>query len=73
MTVQEHTAQINLSELLRPYEDKWVALSPDYTRVVASGDTRKEVDASVKKEERETLIFHKVLPFDALFAPRLAA
>ncbi len=73
MAVQEHTAQKDLSAILRPYENKWVALSPDYTRVVASGDTRKEVDARVKKEEREMLIFHKVLPFDALFAPRLAA
>jgi hypothetical protein len=40
---QKHTgiAQPDLSKILEPYENQWVALSPDYTHVVASGETLK--------------------------------
>ena len=59
----------DFTTLLTPYENKWVALSPDYTTVVASGETLKEAHANVPPGERETVIFHKVLPFDALYIP----
>ena len=59
----------DLTALLKSYENQWVALSPDYTHVVASGDTLKEAHAKVPQGERETVIFHKVLPFDALYIP----
>jgi hypothetical protein len=44
---------------------------PDYTRVVASGETLKEVHAKVPEGDRETVVFHKVLPFDALYIPSM--
>jgi hypothetical protein len=46
-----------------------VALSPDYTHVVASGETLKDVHAKVPEDDREHVVFHKVLPFDALYIP----
>jgi hypothetical protein len=68
---QKHTrrAQPDVSKILEPYENQWVALSPDYTHVVASGETLKDVHAHVPQGERERVIFHKVLPFDALYIP----
>ena len=62
-------AQPNLSKILEPYENQWVALSPDYTHVVASGETLKDVHAKVPEDDREHVVFHKVLPFDALYIP----
>jgi hypothetical protein len=59
----------DFTTLLKPYENQWVALSPDYSTIVASGETLKEAHAKVPKGERETVIFHKVLPFDALYIP----
>jgi hypothetical protein len=37
----------NFTSLLKPYENQWVALSPDYTKVVASRETLKEAHAHV--------------------------
>ena len=48
-----------------------MALSPDYTTGMASGVTLKEAHAHVPPGERETVIFHKVLPFDALYVPTI--
>ena len=55
--------------LLKSYENKWMALSPDYTRVVASGETLKAVHAKVPEGDRATVVFRNVLPFDALDIP----
>jgi predicted RNase H-like HicB family nuclease len=51
------------------YENQWVALSPDYTTVMASGETLEEADANVPEGDRAQVVFHKVLPFDALYIP----
>ncbi len=53
----------NLSKLLKPFENKWVALSPDYKHVVSSGKTLKNTAEKVKDSERNKVIFHKVVPF----------
>jgi hypothetical protein len=68
---QKHTrrAKPDLSKILEPYENQWAALSPDYTHVVASGETLKDVHAKVPEDDREHVVFHKVLPFDALYIP----
>jgi hypothetical protein len=58
-----------LSQLLAPYENQWVAIAPDYTSVVASGRTLRETAAQVPAAQRERVIFHKVLPFDAYYEP----
>ena len=62
----------NLGRLVAEYENKWVALSADYRRVLASGSSLKEVDASLKDSERAGAVLHKVLPFNAAYAPHMA-
>jgi tRNA uridine 5-carbamoylmethylation protein Kti12 len=63
---QHHTTQKDLSKVLQPYEHKWVALSPDYTQVITSGETLRETAAQVRAEEKERVVFHKVLPYSML-------
>lgn len=40
---------IDLSKILKPYHNKWVALSPDKKKVVGSGDTPKQAYAASLK------------------------
>jgi len=43
-----HENRNNLSlELMTKYAGKYVALSPDGTRIIASGDTEEEMEANV--------------------------
>lgn len=41
---------IDLSEILRPYENKWVAITKDYREVIASGQTLREAVEEAKKK-----------------------
>lgn len=59
---------IDMTETLRPYENKWVALTQD-NKVVGSGDTIEEALKEAKKNGYENPIFEQVLPFDGGFAP----
>jgi hypothetical protein len=59
-----------LGDVLAAHENKWVALSADYRRVLASGRSLKEVDGKLNASERVEAVFHKVLPFDAAYVPR---
>ncbi len=59
----------NLGKLLRPFEDKWVALSPDYKRVLSSGETLKETEAKLSETKRAKAIYFKVPPAHAYFVP----
>ena len=52
----------DLSELLTPHLNEWVALSSDYQQIIASGDTLKDTMEKVKKEQKENVVFHKVIP-----------
>lgn len=45
-----HQDTINLSQILKHYEDTWVALSKDFNRVVSSGETPKEVVEKAKQK-----------------------
>lgn len=38
---------INLSKVLKNFTSGWVALTPDYKKVVASGRTLKEISGKV--------------------------
>lgn len=58
-----------LKNPLVPFENKWVALSPDRKRVVASGATVKEVDEKLKEQKNENAILTRVLPFDKVYSP----
>jgi hypothetical protein len=48
---------IDLSKTLRPYAGKWVAVTKDYEKVIASGKTLKEAKSKAKdKEVRYTYV-----------------
>lgn len=61
----------NLSQLLQPFENRWVALSRDYRKVVASGTTLNEVEAKLEKNKKKTVVYFKVPRFNAVFVPTL--
>lgn len=55
---QEHV------EALRKFAGKWVALSPDRSTVVASGDSIEELDSKLDQTQQETLLVMKVQDAD---------
>jgi len=60
---------IDLSNLLKPYENKWVALSSDYKKILESGKSLEEIIKKCKKRKYKRPIYFKVLPFDKAFVP----
>lgn len=63
-------APIDLSEKLRQYENKWVALSLDHKTVLGAGNTLKEAKEAAEKKNQD-YIFIKLPPFDVSFVPSL--
>ena len=61
--------QRDLGKILRNFENQWVALSPDYKKVVASGESLNEVESKLKPDEVRKVVFHKVPPLDSVFIP----
>lgn len=59
---------IDLSKILKPYENKWVALSLDYKKVLGAGDTLEEAEREAQKKSKE-YIFLKLPPFDVQYVP----
>ncbi len=59
---------IDLSEKLKPYEGKWVALSLDHKRVLGAGESLREAREKAEKESRE-YVFIKLPPFDVSYVP----
>lgn len=59
---------IDLSEKLKPYEDKWVALSLDHKRVLGAGESLKEAKEKAEKKSKE-YVFIKLPPFDVSYVP----
>jgi predicted RNase H-like HicB family nuclease len=47
-------------ESLKPFQGKWVALSPDRRTVVSSGTTVEEVESKLEPQQLEQVIFMKV-------------
>jgi len=54
---------------LIPFENKWVALTTDRKKVVASGRTIKELDKNLIKQRIKNVVLTKVLPFDQVLSP----
>lgn len=54
---------------LIPFENQWVALTPDRKRVITSAATIKELDGQLAKLKNKDAILTKVLPFDQVFSP----
>ena len=67
MNESEITTNIDLSNIIdAAHENKWVAISPDYSRVIdASASLRDLMKAMADKD----VILHRVLPHDVSFAP----
>lgn len=65
MTIKEKN--YDLGNLLKPYANKWVALSLDHKKVIEKGDELKEVIAKVKSKD---VIFLKVFPIDSFYMPQ---
>ena len=60
----------DLSAILdRSHENKWVAITSDYSRVIAAADSLRDLLRSVSDS---TAIFFKVLPHDVSFAPAVS-
>ncbi|KKU12468.1 MAG: hypothetical protein UX18_C0023G0013 [Candidatus Azambacteria bacterium GW2011_GWC2_45_7b] len=59
----------DLSSILKPYENKWVALSPDRTKIIASGETLEETASKIDSVLQSRVAFSKVLPLGANLAP----
>lgn len=51
------------SNLLVPYINKWVALSTDRTKVLASAKEIDSLDKKVKQAKLGEVIYHYVFPF----------
>lgn len=59
--------KIDLSKLTKNLEYKWIAISPDYKKIISSGKTLREVMNKIKERDKNKVIFHKVIP--AGYAP----
>lgn len=59
---------IDLTELLHPYENKWVAIAEDYSSVLAAADSFAELRGLTKKIKDKYIVF-KVFPFDVSYVP----
>lgn len=57
------------TKLLMDYVNKWVALTPDRKRVIASARTVEVLDRKVKKLNNPEAIYHRVLPLKGSMAP----
>lgn len=47
---------VNLSKLLKNFSSGWVAITSDYKKVVASGESLKEVSQAVEKQKRDDVV-----------------
>jgi len=59
---------IDLSEKLRLFEGKWVALSLDHKKVLGVGKTLKEAKERAEKKAKK-YIFIKLPPFKVSYVP----
>jgi hypothetical protein len=65
--VSHTVSALKLSKVIdKTHENKWVAIAPDYSRVIVAADTLRDLLRSVSDP---TAVLFKVLPFDVSFAP----
>lgn len=56
------------SSPLLDYENKWVALTPDREKVVASARSIEQLEKKVKRLKNQDAIFTYVPPFDRILS-----
>lgn len=59
---------IDLSKLLLPYENKWIALSLNYKQVLGAGKTLAEAKKRADQKNKKYR-FLKVPPFNVSYVP----
>ncbi len=59
---------IDLSKILLPYENKWVALSEDNKKVLGAGETLEQAEEQAKEKSKK-YIFIKLPPFNVSYVP----
>lgn len=69
---KEKSTSIDLSEILRPYENMWVALTKDNTKVIEAGNTLEILLTKLKGKDVEQLEFMKVPEFGICYAPSVS-
>jgi hypothetical protein len=63
----DQTQVRDLSDIIdASHENKWVAIAPDYSRVIGAADTLRVLMASIADQDA---IYYRVLPHDVSFAP----
>jgi len=60
----------DLRRLLKAHENKWVALSLDYSKVLGAGDTLRAAKKEAEKKTKK-YVFLKLPPFDVSYVPTL--
>ena len=58
----------NFNKLLQSFRDKWVAVSDDYGKVFASGNTLESITNKVKEMTGGKMF--RVIPFDTIYSPK---
>lgn len=66
--MQKILKPIDLTKLLLPFENKWVALSEDQRQVLGSGKTLNEAEKQAERTKKRYL-FLKVPSFDIAYVP----
>ena len=65
---------LDLTKILKPeHQNKWVLYSPSKMEVVACDKDLEKTINKAKSSNINDLVLHKVLPFDAAFAPSSSA
>ena len=59
---------INFNKLFKSFKDKWVAVSDDYDKVFASGNTLESIVKKVKTKNNVKMF--RVMPFDVIYSPK---
>ncbi|MDP2950805.1 MAG: DUF5678 domain-containing protein [bacterium] len=59
---------LNLSKILKPYENKWVALSLDHKKVLGAGNSLQEAKQKAEQKNKKYL-FLKLPPFNVNYIP----
>lgn len=59
---------VDLSKKLKPYENKWVALSLDHKKILGVGNTLKEAKEKAEKKAKK-YVFLKLPPFNVSYVP----
>lgn len=57
------------SKILSKYENKWVALNENNSKVLAFGNSITEVEKKLQKLKEKNAVITRILPLDKLYAP----